>query len=225
MKVYGSPSSQQANIGADGYNEEIVQNEIADLYLPELTRHGIEVMRNNPANNYADHVRESNLFKPDFHIAMHSNASAASSSHTARGCCVYCFDPMDRNNPGTLLAEYLHSFFMEIPVVNNRGIRSGKLFLSEIAKTTAPAVLVEIDFHDNAAGARWIIEHKKEIANAYLLGTLTAFGIPYIPIILTPSYIYRVQVGAFRFEKYALLQQEKLKEAGFDSIIRKEELK
>ena len=221
MKVYISPSSQEHN-DVSGYNEEVVQNEIADILIPELIRHGIEVMRNSRENTFREHIIESNAYQPDFHVAMHSNASAASSSHTARGCSVYCFDPLDRNNQGTLLAEYLHNFFMEIPVVRDRGLASGKLTLSEISKTNAPAVLVEIDFHDNVEGARWIIDYKKQIANAYLMGILTAFKISYTPVIATPIFLYRVQVGSFHNYSYAKNMVDNLTKDGYFPYIKKE---
>lgn len=225
IKLYISPSSQQSNIGPGGYIEEQQMNLIADILIPELIRHGFEVMRNNPENTYKQHVTESNLFKPDYHIAIHSNASAATSSHTARGCTVYCYDPSDANRKGTQMAAALYKYLEPLTPVNDLGIKNGRYILSEIANTNAPAVLVEIDFHDTVDGAEFIRSHINEIANAFLMGILEQCGVAYIPIIapqpdpLPDACIYRVQVGAFSIRENAEKMVQNLVAAGFNAII------
>lgn len=224
-KLYISPSSQQGNTGPNGYIEEVAMNLIADILVKELLRHGFEVKRNNTNNIYRDHVEESNEYKPDYHIALHSNASAATSSHTARGCVVYCYDPLDVANPGTQLAQNLYKYFVPLTPVGDRGIRSGKLTLSEVARTIAPAVLVEIDFHDNVDGAKWIMAHIPDIAQAYLMGILDQCGVKYIPVpppVVVPKPIYRVQVGAFYNRVYAESLLSQLQAAGFTGYIKEE---
>lgn len=180
-KLYISPSSQQANTYANGTNEEIQMNKVADVLCPELTRHGIEWMRNNPANDYNGHIKESDIYKPDYHIAIHSNASGTPGS-TVRGCVVFCYKP-DFNNPslGTQMAVKIFNYMSAITPTADRGVRDGSQTLSEIAYTDAPAVLIEVDFHDNLDGANWIVSHINEIAHAILLGILQQLGMEYKP--------------------------------------------
>jgi N-acetylmuramoyl-L-alanine amidase len=227
MKIYLSPSSQEHNIGPGGYIEEFVMNKIADILQPELVRHGIEVKRNNPALTFREHVKESNLYKPDYHVALHSNASG-SATPTARGLVIFCYDPTDGSRKGTQLARNIYKYLEPLTPVTDRGIRSGKDNLSEVAKTTAPAVLVEVDFHDTAAGAAWIASHIEEIAFGYLMGILDQCQIKYIPLPAPEpepaGIIYRVQAGAFVNLDNAKALQDKLIRAGFSAYIKREEV-
>lgn len=177
-KLYISPSSQQANIGLGGYIEEVQMNMIADILIPELLRHGLEVMRNNPSNTYAGHVAESDRYHPDYHIAIHSNAGGT----TARGCTVYAWKPETYpDRPGALMAKAIYNRLEPLTPTEDRGVRDGSQILSEIADTDHPAVLIEIDFHDKPDGAAWIASHIPEIAHAILLGILDGLGLTYIP--------------------------------------------
>ncbi len=52
--------------------------------------------------------------------------------------------------------------------------------LYELAKTTAPAALVEIAFHDNPEDAKWILANIEPIGIALTKGILNYFVVPYI---------------------------------------------
>lgn len=178
VRLFISPSSQEANVGPGGYVEEVYMNLVADILCPELTRHGIEFMRNSKGDTYAGHVAKSNLYKPDFHIAIHSNAGGT----TARGCVVFCYKPDTYpNRPGTLMAKSIYKYIEALTPVADRGVKDGTAILSEVAKTNAPAVLIEVDFHDKVDGAAWLMAHIPEIAQAILLGILEKLAIKYIP--------------------------------------------
>ena len=172
-KIYISPSSQEANLYATGGTEEQYMNQVADILCPELTRHGIEFMRNKIGNDYDDHVKESNAYDPDYHLAIHTNAGGG------KGCTSFCFDATDDTRPGTQFATKLYNQIIAISPFPGRGVRSTTM--DEVEKVNAPSCLIEIEFHDNPEGADWIKGHIPEIAQALLMGVLEQFGIAYIP--------------------------------------------
>ena len=53
--------------------------------------------------------------------------------------------------------------------------------LGEVTRTKAPAVLVEIGYHDNAEDARWITSNLEEIAEKLALSMTEYFGLPLVP--------------------------------------------
>jgi len=181
MKIFISPSSQENNVGTHGYVEEYQMNKVADVLIPELIRHGIEVMRNNKSDIYSGHVTKSNLYKPDYHIAIHSNARGSAQTTEARGCDVFCYNPLDVANKGTQMAKAIYKYCSALTPVADRGIHSGKETMSEIRNTNAPSVLIEIDFHDSENGAIWVMNNINQIAKAILDGILEQCGITYIP--------------------------------------------
>lgn len=175
-KVYVSPSSQQANLYASGNtNEEIMMNLVADVLCDELARHGVEYKRNSPSKTFAEHIVESNAYDPDFHVAIHSNAGGT----TARGCTIFAYKPSPEKI-GTQLANNIYKYIEPLTPTADRGVKDGSTTLSEVAKTSAPAVLIEVDFHDKIDGAKWIIANVRLIAIAILRGILDQANLPYI---------------------------------------------
>lgn len=206
-KLYISPSSQQANLYATGGNEETYMNLVADILCPELTRHGIEWMRNQITNTYVGHIEESNAYQPDYHIAIHTNAGGA----TARGCTMYCYKPAERpDSLGTKMAYSIYNQLVLITPTEDRGVQDGSKILSEISKTNAPAVLMEIDFHDKVEGSDWIKSHIAEIAQAILIGILSQLGIAYIPVEVPVDYkaLYEEQLAINAELNVTIAQQQ-----------------
>lgn len=182
MKLFISPSSQDANKGLSGaYVEEVQMNKIADILIPELIRHGIVVGRNSKTGDYNTHVADSNSFKPDYHIAIHSNATGKPTNTTIRGCEMFCHKPLEPLNKGTQMATAIYNEVVAIMTVKGRGIKDGTATMSEIKYTTAPACLIEIDYHDNDNGAKWIMANIAQIAQAILMGMLKQCKVAYIP--------------------------------------------
>lgn len=240
IKLFISPSTQDGNTGPGGYIEAVHMNAIADLLIPELKRHGFIVMRNNRTDTYNGHIAKSKAWGPDYHIAMHSNASGSASSHTARGCCVYCRVPLVATDAGTLMAKALYARFTPITPTADRGVLDGSKTLSEVAYTRN-GVLVEIDFHDTTAGAAWIAAHHEDIAHAYLMGILDRTGVAYIPPPAPPdpepdpepepdpdpelpTTVYRVQIGAYYNRDNAQALADRAIAAGFSATIRQEDV-
>jgi N-acetylmuramoyl-L-alanine amidase len=179
MKFYISPSTQQNNVGPNKYIEETYMNLIADILCPELARHGHAIKRNDrKVDDINVFIRESNTYKPDYHIAIHSNAGGG------QGCEVFCYRPKDTTSPGTRMATSIYKKIEAVTPTADRGVKDGS-HLGEVGRTTAPSVLMEVDFHDNLAGAQWIMSNYKIIANAILMGILEAIGQKYIaPVVV-----------------------------------------
>ena len=171
--IYLSPSAQEYNIGyGDFGSEEYRMNRIADIVEKMLKEQGYTVYRNNPNEKLSDVVRRSNEVNPDIHVALHSNASGEGFS--AQGPEIFANRP---NTPGDRLANLIYNEIMQIYPDPTKG--RGVLYTSslyEIIRTNAPAVLLEVAFHDNPEDAQWIIDNESQIAQAIVSGINSYFS-------------------------------------------------
>lgn len=165
--VFLSPSTQEFNVGyGDFGTEEYRMNRIADIVEQLLKNQGYTVYRNNPNEKLSEAVRKSNEIGPDIHVALHSNASGQ--GYNAQGPEIFANRP---NTPGDRLANDIYNEIIAIYPDQNKG--RGVLYTSslyEIIRTNAPAVLLEVAFHDNPEDATWIINNEEEIAQAVVRG-------------------------------------------------------
>ena len=171
--IFLSPSAQEYNIGYGDYgSEEYRMNRIADIVEKMLKEQGYTVYRNNPNEKLSDVVRRSNEVNPDIHVALHSNASGEGFS--AQGPEIFANRP---NTPGDRLANLIYNEIMQIYPDPTKG--RGVLYTSslyEIIRTNAPAVLLEVAFHDNPEDAQWIINNEDQIAQAIVSGINSYFS-------------------------------------------------
>lgn len=179
--VYLSPSTQEKNIGVDGYkSEEYRMNQITDVVESELKRHGITVYRNKPNMRLSEVVRDSNNKNADIHFAIHSNAF----NKKARGCEIFCYK---KSGNGYKLAKLVYQYISALTPSPDRGIKEGYNFygigkhMYEVYKTKMPANLIEIAFHDQPDDAKWIMENIDLIGIGISKGILDYFDIKYIP--------------------------------------------
>ncbi len=178
--VYLSPSTQEKNVGVGNYGtEEKMMNKVADVVEKVLKGHGLTVYRNMPEMLLAQVVTDSNNKKPDIHFAIHSNAS----NGKARGCEVYCHK---FGGEAEKLARAIYTELSPLTPTSDRGVMEGYNHfgtgkpLYELAKTNAPAALIEIAYHDNAEDAKWITYNIEEIGITLAKGVLKYFGIEHI---------------------------------------------
>ena len=69
--------------------------------------------------------------------------------------------------------------------------------LYELRKTTAPAVLLEVDFHDSPEGVAYITQRRSEIAEAIARCIIEADGKTFVPV-TTGEYVDEaVRLGLF----------------------------
>ncbi len=157
--VYLSPSLQEYNPYVNGGNEEYYMNLIADEMVPILENAGITVIRNNPSMTLGQAVANSNENDVDIHLAIHSNAAAPSNAGNAKGADFYYYSTSSR---AKRIAEIMAENYRKIYPYNVQVLPTTRLY--EVKRTKAPAVLVEVAYHDNVEEANWIRENIDNIA-------------------------------------------------------------
>ncbi len=175
--IYLSPSTQEFNPYVNGGNEEYYMNLIADAMVPYLTSSGIEYVRNTPDMTAASSIVASNSGNYDLHLALHSNAAGGGNSGNVRGSEVYYY-PNSQNSQRA--AEIIANNLKLIYPLPNRVITVPTTTLGEVARTRAPAVLIEFAYHDNAQDADWIRNNINQIAENVVLSLTDYFGIPFV---------------------------------------------
>lgn len=161
--IYLSPSTQEFNPYYGGGNEEYYMNLIADAMEPYLAASGIQFTRNTPDMTAASSIAASNAGNYDLHLALHSNAGPANLAGKLRGPDVYYYPySASGKRAAELIADELRKIYPDPDLVSTVATTR----LAEITKTSAPAVLVEIAYHDNAEDEAWIRNNITVIAEA-----------------------------------------------------------
>lgn len=199
-KIYLSPSDQWSNLTAvAGMSEAKQCKMIADKCEEIFRRHNyiVKVGDNSKEKTYAKRVKESNDFKSDIHICIHTNAGGGV------GTMVMC-------HPSRVNNEYVNSIYERVAKLTptkDKGIFPRK-DLYEINQTNALCVYVEVDFHDNFDVENWILNNIDNVAMAICKGVFDIDEKETTPI-------YRVQVGAFADKHNAEMLCDTLRNRGF----------
>lgn len=128
-----------------------------------LEQNGINVVRNTPNTSLGQAIRESNAGNYDLHLALHSNAGPSNLAGKLRGPDVYYYPySASGKRAAELIADELRKIYPDPDLVSTVATTR----LAEITKTSAPAVLVEIAYHDNAEDEAWIKNNITVIAEA-----------------------------------------------------------
>jgi N-acetylmuramoyl-L-alanine amidase len=94
--------------------------------------------------------------------------------------------------------------------------------LAELRDTSAVAVYVECEFHDNLAISKWIIENKQALGEAIAKGICEYYGVENnqngASNLQQSDGLYRVQVGAYKNKIYAEKLMNKLKDLGITDV-------
>ncbi len=175
-KIYLSPSVQEYNHYIDGGNEEYYMYLIADAMEPYLTANGIDFDRNQPEMTLSQVIADSNAQPYELHLAIHSNASPDSSAGQNTGAEIYYY-PSSVN--GKRFADIIANNYR--PVYREPGevrvIPSASL--AELKRTKAPAVLIEVGYHDNRQEAQWIRDNIDNIARSLAKSVAEYFNIEF----------------------------------------------
>ena len=176
-KIYLSPSTQEGNMYVIGGSEEYYTNLIADAMIPYLLSNGIQYTRNTPEMTAASSIAASNRGNYDLHLAIHSNAAPEGQYGTYRGVDVY-YSPISRNGrrAAEIFARNLNSIY-PIPA-KVRAISTTSI--GEVTQTRAPAVFLELGYHDNVQDANWVSSNIESIARNLVLSLTEYFGIPFV---------------------------------------------
>lgn len=160
--VYLSPSMQGHHQYITGTgSEEYYMNLIADAMIPYLRTAGITFSRNNPGMSLPQVIARSNEKEYHFHLAIHSNTAPENLAGAIQGPDVYYY----AESPAAMRAANIFSNQLKSIYPNPNLVAAiPNNTLMELQKTKAPAVLVELAYHDNISDARWIETNIKPIA-------------------------------------------------------------
>ncbi|HWP50071.1 MAG TPA: N-acetylmuramoyl-L-alanine amidase, partial [Clostridia bacterium] len=174
-KIYLSPSTQEGNFYVTGGSEEYHMNQLADALEPYLRANAISFTRNDPNQTAVANIRQSNAGDYALHLALHSNAAPDYGS--MRGVDIYYFPG---SYSGQRAADIAVRRFKEIyPLPDNvRALTTTKL--GEVDKVKAPALFLEIGYHDNTDDANWVTENIETIAKNIAQTLSEYFGQPFV---------------------------------------------
>lgn len=158
MKVYLSPSSQTGNIGVGSYGTEAERmQQLSSKVKTKLQALGHTVYGSDNSLDLTDRIAASNAAGVAVHIGLHSNAGGGT------GPEVWYYTT---STNGKRLAQCIIDEIEDVPnCPPSRGIKASTAY-QELKGTTAPAVIVEVAFHDNAIDANWIVNKMDSIAQA-----------------------------------------------------------
>lgn len=174
-KIYFSPSDQIRNSYAVGNTDEAEQcRQIALLAVEAAKRCGFEAMTNttDDSKESMEHrIAESNAWGADVHVPIHTNAYNGQVQGTRLFCSAI---------PGTGhdICKAVMSALAPITPGGSDSITTARF--TEIVAANAPTCYIEVAFHDNTEEARWIIDHKQEIAEAIVQGLCNYYGVTYV---------------------------------------------
>lgn len=175
-KIFLSPSTQDFNSYIIGGNEEYYMNLIADSMEKYLKLSSIQYERNNPTLTARAAVEKANKGDYDLYLALHSNASPEKMKGILKGSDVYYypFSPKGKR-AANIIADNLKKIYPNPILVNTKTTTT----LIEVVDSKAPAVLVEIAYHDNRDDANWIINNIDNIAKNLSMSVANFLGVPF----------------------------------------------
>lgn len=170
-KIYISPSNQYSNTYATGNTNEKAQcDKIANATATALKRCGFEVKVGKSGDTMQNRCVESDNFKADIHMPIHTNAY---NGKVTGGTRIFCLNSNGKKacdavlkylgaiSPGTADSVKYHTGLYEINVPN------------------ALTIYVEVEFHDTKTGSDWIRSNTTNIGEAIAKGLCDYFGYTY----------------------------------------------
>ena len=192
--IYLSPSTQEGNLYVTGSgSEEYNMNLLADAMEPYLLSNGIQFTRNTPDMTAGSSIRQANRGNYDFYLALHSNGAPPERYGQVRGVIAFYY-PTSSNGrrAAEIFADNLKSVYPLPNLVTTRSTTT----LGEVRDPKAPAVLLELGYHDNYDDARWVEDNRDAIARNLVLSLTEYFGLPFIQPITPYDAVVDVSSGA-----------------------------
>jgi N-acetylmuramoyl-L-alanine amidase len=175
--IYLSPSVQEYNPFIIGGSEESYMNQIIDAMVPYLRASGIEFTRNNPGDTLSQVVEKSNAGNYDLHLALHSSSSPENMRGVLQGPDVYFFTASTNGRRAAdIIAVNLKKIYPNPSLVTVIPSTT----LAELRRTKAPAVLIDIAYHDNYADAEWIRDNVDAIGKNIAMSVAEYLGVPFV---------------------------------------------
>lgn len=172
-KIYLSPSNQNDNKYAVGDTNEMIQcNRIAAAAEKALKRCGFSVKKAPQGQSMYVSVKESNNWGADMHLPIHTNAF---DGKTTGGTLVMLYRSDGENyRAGKAILNQV----APLTPGKDYAIRTNTS-LYELSSTSAVAVYTEVEFHDTAEGAAFIIGNTQKIGEAITKGVCDFYGETY----------------------------------------------
>lgn len=218
IKIYLSPSTQPHNLYYDKkHNEEQVMNQVTDALVAYLSHFEVEVIRGAKESTTYDRLRQANQLGVDYYLAIHSNAGGG------RGCETF-YQAGVNATPLTkarskAYAEKINRDFAAITPSNtatvDRGAKArlqsdGKDWNHELRVCNAPTNLIELEFHDNQAGAQWLIANTVKAGQTLGKSIVDLFDLkpkeqtqPEPETTIPADHYFFIQTGAYKTLKEA----------------------
>ncbi len=216
-RIYISPSNQEANVYATGGTNEKEQcHKIAKACYDYLKKKGFSVKCTYNDNMY-ERVKESNTFNADIHLAIHTNATAKHNVTGGTQILLYSLDG-ERKKIGQAVLERLAPF---TPGKSAERLVEKSSFY-EINSAKGITVYCECEFHDTKEGSDFIIKNTKKIGELIAMGICDYYGIKTENENNKNNILYTIQFGAFKNKNNAENYLKKIKNAGFDAVIKKQ---
>ena len=198
--IYLSPSTQEWNRYVTGSgSEEYNMNLLADALVPYLNANSIQYKRNRPEMTAGSSIREANQGTYDLYLALHSNGAPEGHYGEERGIIAFYY-PGSRQ--GQRAAELIAQELRKIYPLPNKVTTRSTTTLGEVAQSNAPAVLVEIGYHDNYSDALWLEGHWDAIAQQLARALTEFFGLPFIYPMDPISGTVSVNYGTLNLRSY-----------------------
>ncbi len=213
-KIYISPSNQYANTYATGNTNEKEQcHKIAKACFDYLKEKGFDVKCTYNDDMYA-RVRESNSFKADIHLAIHTNAT--NKHNVTGGTQILLYSLIGERKK---IADKVFARLSPITPGTTAERIISKPGFYECNSANGITVYVECEFHDTKTGSDFIIKNTKQIGVSIAKGICDYYGIDVTEKKESSDTIYRVQVGAFSEKENAVTMLTRLRKAGFEGFI------
>jgi N-acetylmuramoyl-L-alanine amidase len=202
---------------ANNTKEKDLNLQIALACRDYLTQYGVEVKlsRTKDENDpLSEEIKECNTFSTDLAVDIHNNAGGGDGAEVFHHY---------GGGTGKTLATNILGEIIKIGQ-NSRGVKTrknsaGQDYYGFIREVTAPAVIVECAFVDNATDLEILATEgkRKTMGQAIAKGILKTLGVE-----IQGDRLYRVQVGAYSVKSNAEAMLNKLKAAGFAGYIKQE---
>lgn len=210
-KIFLSPSNQSDNRYAYGDTNEAKEcGKMAAAAEKALLRCGFEVKVMQWETAKA-RCTAANQWGADLYIPIHTNAF----NGQVTGTRVFVYEKKGESY------EAAKAIYNELAPVTPGWSENISTYpeLIELNQPEAPAVYLEVDFHDNEEVAKWLTENAVAIGEAICKGVCNHFGATYVAPGDEEKPLYRVQVGAYAIRENAEAMVEFLKKVGVAGFI------
>ena len=184
FKVYISASTQNKNIGVNGYGTEeenmfLLANKVKDILV---STGKFQVFRNSRNWSLSETVADCNSKDCDIFIDNHTN----SASTNAEGTEVFYYGQGGTSSKSFKLSSLLYGEIANVSIGKDRGLKADtdyfKTGLFVIQNTVPPSSLIEHFFHSNVKEVDFFKNNVDKFAEAEAKAICKYFGVDLKPI-------------------------------------------